>query len=178
MKDQTSKIIFAFGLIAIGVLGRFLPHLWNFTPIVAISLFAGVYLGKKYAVLVPLAAMLISDLFIGFYSAPIMISVYASFALVGLLGYFLRKHKSAETIIAASFISSTLFFLVTNWAVWQFGTMYSPSILGLWQSYLAGLPFYRNALLGDLFYTTSIFGAFEFARYLIAKKVLVISTLK
>ena len=175
------NIIMFVVLIAIGVFGRLLPHAWNFTPLIATTIFAGVYLGKKYAFFLPIVTMLISDIFIGFYDPKIMLSVYFSFAVAGLIGYRFAKNKKINNLALSAFVSSTIFFLVTNAAVWLFGTMYVSGFQGLIQSYLAGLPFYRNMMLGDITYTLILFGTYEMSlgfikRYKIRKNSLPIST--
>ena len=158
------KFVISVGLVAFGIVIRLLPHLWNFTPVVAIALFAGFYLGARYAIALPLITMFLSDFVIGFYRIEHMIAVYGSFALVGVLALVARRYQSIEVVAAASIFSSTLFFLITNWAVWRFGTFYPPNLTGLLESYVLGLPFFRNALLGDFFYTGVFFGAYEIAR--------------
>ena len=97
-----NKTIILIILVSLGVIFRFLPHPWNFAPIAAIALFAGVYLEKKYAVIAPLLAMFLGDIFLGFYDWKLMLAVYASFALAGLIGILIKKHKSVQTIIAGS----------------------------------------------------------------------------
>lgn len=171
MTKQT-KLIVSIILVALGVACRLLPHAWNFAPIAAIALFSGVYLGRRYAVLLPITAMLIGDLFIGFYELPLMLTVYGSYILIGLAGTLIKKHKSLETVIAGSLGASILFFLVTNWAVWQFSPWYAKSLAGLLQSYTLALPFFRNTLFSDLFYVAVLFGAYEaviIAGYLLKK---------
>ena len=156
-----NKLLISLILITLGVICRLLPHAWNFAPIAAIALFAGVYLGKRYAIALPIIAMVIGDLFIGFYEWPLMVAVYTCFALTGLLGALIRKHKSLETVVAGGIIASVLFFLATNWAVWQFSPWYAKTFDGLLQSFALALPFFRNTLLGNLFYTGVLFGAYE-----------------
>ena len=90
-ETNKTKIIVAILLIVFGVLMRLIPHMWNFTPIVAISLFAGVHLGKKFIAPIIIVMMLVSDFIIGFYSLPVMISVYGSFILIGVLSYLIKK---------------------------------------------------------------------------------------
>jgi len=159
--SNRQKLAIASVLVFIAVLGRLLPHLWNFTPVIAVSLLAGMYLGRSYAVFVPVATMVISDLFIGFYHLPIMISVYGSMVLAGWLAFLLRRYRRIETVAALSLVSSTLFFLVTNAAVWFFSPLYPAELSGLIASYVAGLPFYKNALVGDLFYSVTLFTSFQ-----------------
>lgn len=158
-------IFFIIAAVLIRVLSHFdiIPHLPNFAPIAAMALFGGVYfLNKKYALIIPLAAMIISDIFIGFYNPWIMASVYGSFLLIGILGLWLKKHKTVPNIIGASLIGSVAFFLITNLAVWAVPFSFYPHTLqGLLQSYMMGLPFFRNTLMGDLFYTGTMFGLME-----------------
>ena len=176
--DKKTKLIIAAVLVVLGVTCRLLPHLWNFAPIAAIALFAGVYLGKKYAVLLPIIAMSIGDIFLGFYAWQMMIVVYASFVLIGLMGVWMKRHKSVETVLASSIVASVLFFLATNWAVWQFSPWYAHSLQGLIQSYTLALPFFRNTLLGNVFYTVVLFGAYEMVMIWAKQKKLSISMVK
>lgn len=162
MKKVISKEhLLAALLIILGLATRFVPHLPNFTAIGAVAFFAGRYLPAKYSLTIPLAIMLASDLFIGFYGLPIMFSVYLSFALMVIIGYTTQQ-KGWKKIATGTIIGSTIFFLVTNWAVWAFGTMYNANLNGLITSYFAALPFFRNQLLADIFYTTVLVGGYEF----------------
>jgi len=158
---KKTKLIISAVLICLGVACRLLPHAWNFTPIAGIALFAGVYLGRNYAIILPVLAMVIGDLFIGFYELQLMLIVYGCYMTIGLIGVLIKKHKSLETVMAGSIIASVIFFLATNWAVWQFSPWYAKSLAGLMQCYALALPFFRNTLLGNLFYTSVLFGAYE-----------------
>jgi len=155
----------AYFLILAAVLLRLVPHLPNFAPITAMAIFGGTYLNKKTAVLVPLGAMLISDYFIGFYNPAVMVSVYLSFMISGILGLWLRRRKNVSNTIYAALLASIQFYALTNFAVWAFGTMYPPTPTGLLTSYINALPFFRNTLLGDLFYVGILFGSYELVRY-------------
>ncbi len=158
-------------LILAAVILRFLPHAPNFAPITAVALFGGTYLAnKKLAIVLPIAAMLVSDYFIGFYHWPIMLSVYLSFALSGLLGLWLRRRKNLNNTIGTTLFASIQFFLITNFAVWAFGTMYPHTASGLLASYVNAVPFFRNTLLGDFFYVGVMFGAYELIKRRVARK--------
>lgn len=153
--------IIALFFILMAVISRFLPHFPNFTPIAAIALFGGVYFSKKIALILPIAAMLVSDIFIGFYEPLIMLSVYGSFVLSVLLGFWLKKHKNWFTVLGSALACSLVFFVITNFAVWAFSPWYAKTLSGLSQCYLMAIPFFRNTLLGDLFYVSVFFGAYE-----------------
>ena len=159
------KYLPAVLLLVLGLTTRFIPHLPNFTAIGAIAFFAGRYLPTKYSLTIPLAAMLVSDLFIGFYGLPIMLSVYLSFTLMAVIGYTTQEH-GWKRIAIGTIAGSTAFFLATNWAVWAFGTMYPANLSGLITSYVSALPFFRNQLLADVFYTTILVGGYELIKQL------------
>jgi len=163
------EVSIAIVFVLIGVSLRLIPHAPNFAPIGAIALFGGVYLSRKLALVIPLAAMVISDVFIGYYEVALMAFVYGSFLLCVVLGFWLKRHKKWQTILGSSVLSALIFFFLTNFAVWAFTPWYAKTFSGLIQSYLMALPFFRNTLLGNLFYATVFFGAFEIADVLVRK---------
>lgn len=169
-KKRIIEFIIVFLFIIIGAGARLLPHLPNFTPIAAIALFAGVYLSKRTAFFLPIAIMLISDIFIGFYDIKIMFFVYFSFGLSVLLGLWLKNNKKWRNIIIGSILASLAFFVITNFAVWVFTPWYAKTIEGLAKCYLLAIPFFRNSLMGDLFYSTLFFGAYGLIQVFVEKK--------
>ena len=92
------------------------------------------------------------------------LAVYASFALIIVLGFVLLKKVNVNRLIAAGLISSILFFLITNFGSWIGSTAYPQTFSGLIASYVAGIPFFWNTLAGDLFYITVLFGSFEMVK--------------
>lgn len=167
IRRPSSSVLIAIGLILLGATLRilrdagFVPLPPNVAPISAMALLSGAVLPRRLTFVVPLAAMLASDLVIGFYSLPVMGAVYASFALTNIIGRRLRDRAHVRRVIGASLLSSIIFFLVTNAAVWIFQSMYPHTIVGLGQSYLLGLPFFRNTLFGDLAFTGLLFGVYQ-----------------
>lgn len=155
------KILISILLVATGVATRLLPHAWNFAPIAGIALFAGAYLGKRYAIILPLVALFLGDVFIGFYEWQLVMSVYGSFLLIGIISGLLQKHKNLFNVVSLSLSSSIIFFLLTNWTVWQFSPWYEKSVMGLIECYTMALPFFRGTVLGDMFYVGIFFGAYE-----------------
>jgi hypothetical protein len=154
----------AISLIVAGILLRFAPHAPNFTPVAAIAIFGGAYLNKKYAILVPLALMAASDLFLGVHN--VMFFTWGGFILSALLGFWVRKHKSGLRILSASLVSSLLFYIVSNFGVWLMG-WYPPTLDGLIRCYVLGLPFLRNFTAATLLYTAVFFVAYELVARLV-----------
>lgn len=166
----STKTKFVLGLIGLVALSRLLPHPFNFTPIGAIALFAGTYItDRKQAFLLPLIALFISDIVIeivtgsGFYRD--MIFVYGSFALITSIGFLVRGREQRQIIMVASLISSILFFFLTNFGTWLMYDMYPKSMQGLLMCYIAGIPFFKGTIMGDLFYNLVLFGSFALARW-------------
>ena len=158
-----TRYLFTFSLILMAALSRLLPHAPNVVPITALALFGGVYLDKKHTFIVPIAAMLISDYFIGFYSG--MLWVYGSFLAIGVIGLWLRNHRCVGTTIGASLAGSVLFYIVTNFGVWLASqTTYPHTLGGLVDCYVMAIPFFRNTLLGDFGYVFALFGTYELAK--------------
>ena len=153
------KIIIPVLIILMAAVMRFLPHLPNMTPIAAMALFGGAYFNKKYALLVPILVMFLSDIFLGFHNT--MAFVYGSFLLTGVIGIILKKHNNFKWIIGGTLLSSVLFFLITNFGVWAVSGMYVKNLLGLQQCLVMALPFFRNNLIGDFFYSGMFFGGYE-----------------
>lgn len=156
----------AAALVILGVVLRLVPHLANFAPIGALALFGGVYLKRPYALLLPIAALIFSDAIIGFDSLESRLTVYGSFLIVGLIGLYIRSRKSVTSVAAGSIAGSIVFYLITNFAYFYPEGMYPHNISGILSSYYYALPFFRNTLVGDLFYTGLLFGLYEAAIYM------------
>ena len=158
-KAITPKILVVSLIIFFAAFMRLIPHYPNFTPIAAIALFGGAHLGKRWlAFAVPIAALFISDLFLGFHN--MMIPVYLGFVLIVLLGTRMHNNVRAPYVIGGSLAGSLLFFLITNFAVWALTPYYPPTWQGLMTSYTMAIPFFHAGLLGDLFYNALFFGGF------------------
>jgi hypothetical protein len=147
------------GMVFLGACARLLPHPWNFTPMMAIGLFAG-YQARKAStgVLVTLLALVLSDAVMGFY--PGFWYIYAAALIPVLLGWVIRNRSDAGAIAAAALASSLSFFLITNFMFWATSLWYPHTAAGLSACFLAGIPFYENQVLGDALYTVAIFGGY------------------
>ncbi len=159
-------------LVLLAVASRLLPHPLNFAPIGALGLFAGAYLSRRGGWLLPLAALLLSDAIHGFYSPLLMAFVYSGFAVSGLIGrIFLSENRTPWRLLFCALAGSTAFFLISNLGIWVVGSSmgnawYPHTGAGLMRCYVMGLPYFRNTVAGDLFYTATLFGLLELARYL------------
>ena len=162
------------GIILSAAAMRLLPHPPNMTPMAAMALFGGVYFSdRRTAFLVPLAAMYLSDLALGFFVYDfgcfhrLMPFVYAGFMVTVCLGMLIRPRLSPLAVGTAALSGSVMFFIVTNFGVWLAGNLYPKTLAGLLGCYIAAIPFFRNALIGDMAYTLLLFGGFALAqRYL------------
>ncbi|HMP28936.1 MAG TPA: hypothetical protein PKD85_05015 [Saprospiraceae bacterium] len=171
-------------IIALAAATRLIPHMLNFSPLGAIALFGAAHFKNKIqAILIPVAATWLSDLFInnviyaqyyptltwfyeGFYWQ------YGSYLLIGLAGMQIFKKVSVPRILAGALSASFIFFIVSNFGCWVGSTFYSQDFLGLGMCYAAGIPFLKGTLLGDMVYTTVLFGGFVLIerKYLVAQR--------
>jgi hypothetical protein len=161
--EISGKKSIALLLILLGIIARLAPHPSNVTPITAIALFSCAYLPKRWGIFLALTAVIASDLLIGLHE--VIAFTWGSFLLTGIIGWWVGNDPKAKRIAIASVAGSSLFFAVTNFGVWlmQDGIMYSKDAAGLLGCYLAGIPFYRNALFGDMAWSFLIFGMYRLA---------------
>ncbi|MDX2129255.1 MAG: DUF6580 family putative transport protein [Chloroherpetonaceae bacterium] len=163
-------------LILFAVLSRVLPHPANMTAIAAVALFGSFRFNSKIeGLFVPVAAMLVSDIaleilyrvgvnpFAGFHTG--MWHVYLAVTLISFIGFWLKSatkpgYLEITKLAGASIVSSFVFFIVTNFGVWLGSGYYPQNMQGLTLCYVAALPFLRNQITGDLFFTTVIFGSY------------------
>ena len=147
-------------IIVLAALTRLIPHPPNFTPLIAMGLFGGAYIhSRSLAVLIPIGAMFLSDLFLGFHGT--VYFVYGSLLLVTILGMILIKKITIKNCTIAALSSSFLFFLITNLGVWLTSSYYPKNIDGILACYTMALPFLSNTLIGTLFYSSVMFGGYE-----------------
>ena len=150
------------GMIITAAAAKFLPHPVNFAPVAAIALFAGAqFTSKRGAFAMPLVALLLGDLITGLHI--LMPFVYGCFALNVCLGLWIKRQKSTARILGATLSGAVIFFSVTNFGSWLAFNTFPKTASGLLACYAAGLPFFINSLLGDLFYTAVLFGGLAFA---------------
>lgn len=146
-------------LIVFAVLARLLPHAPGFMPVAASALFAGRMLRiPALAVIVPIAAMLLSSLAMGPDDWRIALIVYAAISLPAVAGMLSRRFSGIAPTAAVMVSCSLFFFAASNFAVWAFSGMYSLDFAGLTQCYVAALPFLQNTVAGDLFWSAVLFG--------------------
>lgn len=170
-----SKWLVLSGLVIAGVLSRWLPHPPNFSPIMALALFAGAFFTqKKWAMAIPVVALLISDLVLGFYNT--IWSVYLVFAVATWMAHRSEKTPNGQLSVGRLTVlgieSSVLFFVITNFAVWAQSGMYARTFEGLVACYVAAIPFFQNSLLGNAFYITAFFGGYALLSRAIEKQPL------
>jgi hypothetical protein len=158
--ELTPRFWLSLALVVAGVVLRVIPHPWNFAPIGAIALFAGAHFERRsFAILTPLLAMLIGDSIIGFHS--LMPAIYATYALIAVIGLLLRERRNSVAAVGGGvLLSATIFYLVTNYAVWALGTTYPKTSAGLVACYVAAIPYFGNTLASDALYTALFFGIF------------------
>ena len=152
------KEIFPISLILILAFARLIPHPPNFTPIIAVALISGYFFKNiNLSLLILLVAMLLSDLFIGFYEN--MIFVYASLLLITFVFHKISKKINFKNLFVYGFAGSLIFFIVSNFGVWALGSpgvydiAYEKSLSGLIQCYILAIPFFGNTFLSTVIFS-------------------------
>ncbi len=156
-------------IVLAAVVARFAPHPPNFSPVFAALLFGGACLKKRDSIWFPVTLLAASDFLLttqiyGMRFGWYYLLDWAGFAAVALIGWRLRGHLSVRKILAASLAGPTVFFLISNFAVWLGGRLYPPTWAGLAECYVAALPFYANSLIAGVLFSGILFGGFEFYR--------------
>ena len=150
----------------------------NFAPMAAISLCGAAYFPSRFKFSIPLGALFISDLFLNYYYGATLMEAhvagrYLALALVGLIGLALQNRASFKTLLPASILGSTIFYLITNSFSWLTDPGYVKNFGGLIQALTVGLPeysstptwmFFRNSIASDLFFTLLFVACMHFGR--------------
>ena len=159
--------------VAIIFLGRILPHPYNFTPLIAVTLLSSYSISNKFlAIIIPIVGFWLSDLFMnnhiyaGYFADFTvfnsgMIWTYGAIVLVALMGSSILNKITTGKVVLASLSGSTIFYLISNFGVWAFSPMYAKTFAGVVQCYSLALPFYGTSLMGDLVYCALLFGAYQ-----------------
>jgi len=158
MSDRRFATCVALALLVLTVASRIAPHPWNFTPMIAVALFAGARIERGWIAMLAVAACLVlGDVAVGVFPYAGMAWVYAPMLAIALLGRTLVTRRSLVATLVAALGAGLVFFVVSNFGVWL-SPMYPHSASGLADCYIAGLPFYRNQLVGDVAFTGALFG--------------------
>lgn len=144
------------GLVIVGIASRLLPHPANVTAVTGVAIFAGVRLGFIRGMALSALIMISTDAVLGFHR--VMWATYGSLFFIAAISASVMRSRSLRVLPIVLIASSLLFYLITNFAVWNEGVLYPLTFAGLVECYVAGLPFLRNSIVGDLLYTGIFFG--------------------
>lgn len=163
MSDRTFATIIAFLLVIITAASRVIPHPWDFTPMIAVALFAGARIQRGWlAGLAVLGCLALGDVAIGYFPYGGMAWVYGAMLLVVAMGRLLRTRTGVVATLLAALGGGFAFFVITNFGVWL-GSLYPHTLAGLGECYVAAIPFYRNQIAGDLVFSGALFGLYALA---------------
>jgi len=153
------KEIFPIGLVLLLAFSRLIPHPPNFTPIVAVAIMSGYFFKNiKLSFVVLLIAMLLVDVFLGFYKH--MFFVYLSLFLITFIFFKISDKVNSKNLFIFGFLGSLIFFLVSNFGVWASGVLspitnlpYEKNINGLINCYFLAIPFFTKTLTSTIFFS-------------------------
>lgn len=163
--DEKVTIGIAVALVLAAAASRVLPHPWNCTPVIGMALFGGAKLPKTWwAVAMTLVSLAIGDMILGVFPYAGILWVYGTLAAIVLVGRLLKDRTDLARPLIAALASGALFFVVTNFGYWATGNLYPKTAAGLVTCFVAGLPFYRSQLIGDIGFTAAFFGLYALAQ--------------
>ena len=151
-------------LVILGITSRLVVHTPQFTALLAVTFFGGMYLKGKQALWMPLVVMAVSDLFLGFHDT--MFFTWGSIALISCLGFYLRNRKSWMSVLGGSVAASVIFFVITNFGAWL-SPLYPHTLAGLQSCYINAIPFYRTTLTSTVVFSMLLYVSYE---YLLARR--------
>ena len=180
MKNLTKilqKNIFPVSLILLLAFSRLLPHPPNFTPIVAVAIMSGYFFKNiKLSFVVLLIAMLLVDVFVGFYKH--MLFVYLSLFLIAFVFFKISYKINFKNLFIFGFLGSLIFYLVSNFGVWASGVLspvtnlpYEKNLNGLISCYFLAIPFFKNTLFSTIVFSYAAYLANYFYGRLGQKKI-------
>ena len=172
-------------LILAAAFSRLLPHPYNFSPIAAMALLGGATMTRKaWAFIFPVGALFLSDICFqlftstpGFYGWSQLIN-YGAFAMIVVLGMIALKKITVKNVIFTSLAASAFFFILSNFSVWLFSGGIAPYTMnaeGLINTYVLGVPFFGNTIIGDLVYSGLLFGAYSLVQHFLFTKQQVVA---
>jgi len=145
-------------LVGLVTVLHLIPHPFGVSPVGATALYAGAYGSNRSSWAVPLLPLFVAALLFGFYEPVVMAFVFAGFALSTFAGrWLLRGKRNYKSFGGAVALGATIFYVVSNFSNWLVG-YYPPTMAGLIQCYVNGLPYLGQAVLADAAYCFVLFG--------------------
>ena len=172
LKSSTRYLVIVFAVVLL-IISRSLSFIPNFTPTISLIVFISIMFRNHYILaFIIVLSQVISDYFLGYYSS--MLFVYLSYVLIAIASMYILKELNFMHTIGTSFISVLIFYLVSNYGVWQMMDLYQYNLNGLVQCYIAGIPFLKYSLISTLLYSTTIYVLFKvtLSKYLDTERVL------
>ena len=149
----------AFLVLALGAMTRLIIHAPNFTPVLALALFGGVYLKKKQALVLPVILLAATDIILGYHQT--IFFTWGCIVLIAAMGIWVKNNKNTKTIFGSSLLAAVVYYIVTNLGVWLTTGMYPMNLSGLAECYYVAIPYFRNTLISTFAYTFLLFTAYD-----------------
>ena len=148
----------AIVLVLVGASSRLLHLPPNIAAVTGVTIFAGFALRNIWlALVVPIAAMALADVVLGWYNEAIF--TYVGMAAGVVLARGLLHPLTPLRLIGTTFLASLVFFIVSNLGVFVSG-YYGYSLDGLIACYVAAIPFWQNSLIADFTSTAVVFAIY------------------
>lgn len=168
----SSETLAILGFIAIGILGRIIPHPPNLTPLISLVMISSLFFEKKTLLLGVVSIQCITDLILSYQQDYPLLGYWSIFSYTGILAitqmlFIFRKKTrpikkiSIFTLYPLTLTFSLFFWIWTNFGVWLSTTLYPKTFMGFVACYMAAIPFLKNQLVGDLLWISVIFSLYS-----------------
>jgi hypothetical protein len=177
MKSESKKTLVLSGLfILFGAFSRMFTFLPNFSALESLALFGGAYIAMRYvAILIPLAAMFMSDLVINntiarpFFPSHEGLVIFSDYmiwntiaiVLIVLLGRLFLKKMNLLKGVLGILGATAIFWIISNIGAWLSSGLFPLTFAGMMENFVFALPFLKNSLLGNFAFGTLLFGSYE-----------------
>jgi hypothetical protein len=177
---KISNILLVLGIAILAFAYRLIPNVPNFSPVLAVFLFAGIALKNNWKLLLVVFSMYLASDFIlnntilsvyfpetegVIWFSTYMIFTGISYLLIFGLGQLFGKSNSITNVIGLTLISSIVFFVLTNIGSWVFDpfNLYANNLSGALAALVAGLPFFQTSILANLCFVSIFFFIYKFS---------------
>lgn len=177
MKSESKKTLVISGLfILFGAFSRLFTFFPNFSALESLALFGGAYIAMKYlAILIPLAAMFLSDLvinntiarpFFPDHEGLVIFSDYMiwntiAIILIVMLGRLFLKKMNLLNGVLGILGATAIFWIISNIGAWLSSGLFPLTFAGMIENFVFAIPFLKNSLLGNFAFGILLFGSFE-----------------
>jgi hypothetical protein len=151
-------------ILVLAVLTRFIPHVWNFSPVYGALLFGGANMKKRDSIWFPALTLGASDVVLTKLTYHLQLGwdelfQMAAFVSMAVIGWILNGRVSIRRLTFACLAAPIAFYLISDLGVWFGFNSYPHTWAGLVACYVAAIPFQGRIMASTALFAGLLFGA-------------------